>query len=195
MTEIFSKPSSPVFIVQQSWHHYLLKFDKIMTSTRRRHFWDYCSKTSKYFSLWFLLAFPLVTPFSVFDIIFLNLFSSGSAVLLLRLMHEGFLRNPDSIAQCKGDSKCLPFALHGVAGYKNDGLDLCFSGPFKCLGDPVFMLGCIRIGSQVLTLRLFADSLLISLWMFLAFFLFFLCFSLELAFWQLPFPQLLCLLL
>lgn len=160
MTDTFSKLFSPVFIVQQSWHHYLLKFDKIMTSTRKRHFWDYCNKTNKQFSLWFLLAFPLVPSFSNFNIIFPNYLSSGSLVLFLSLTHEGCLRNPHSITQHGGDSQLLLFPLCGVAGNKNDGLHLSFSGPFKCLGD---MLSCIRIRSQVFTLWLFADSILISL--------------------------------
>jgi len=36
-------------------------------------------------------------------------------------------------------------------------------GPFRCLGDPALILGCTGIRSQVLTLWLFVDSLLVSL--------------------------------
>lgn len=97
MTDTFSKLFSPVFIVQQSWHHLLLKFDQIMTSTRKKRFWDFSYKTRSSFPSDFSWRFRCFPSFFNFSTVFENILSSGSAVLLLSLVHKGCLRNPDHI--------------------------------------------------------------------------------------------------
>lgn len=170
--DMFSKASSPVFIVQHSWHHYLLKLDKIMISTRKRLLGsDFCWFWHRLFIFFYfpnlshhLSAFPLLWQCCPF--------SQAGAWRLSEKCSQGLL-----------PSVGVSSAWNGAD--KNDGLQLLLGSFQRCWGDPVLSWDRVT-GPHPLTLRRF------PLWAPIAFSM---SFSLESALLPLPFPWLLWLLL